>query len=55
VHVIVSAAPGPHQGDVIEQLKARGLRSGLTPERPALGRMHRLLPLLLDALSGSDQ
>ena len=31
---------------------ARGFRRGLAPARPALGRMHALLPILLDAFGG---
>jgi hypothetical protein len=54
VHVIVSIASGHNRADVLERLRARGFRSGLTPERPALGRMHTLLPLLLGAFSGRD-
>jgi hypothetical protein len=45
VHVIAS------RPQILEQLRARGFRSGLTPARPSLGRMHTLLPVLLDALS----
>jgi hypothetical protein len=40
---------------VLDRLRARGFASGLTPQRPSLGRMHTLLPLLLDAFSGRDQ
>ena len=47
VHVIASRRM------VLERLRARGFHSGLTPARPSLGRMHTLLPLLLDAFSGS--
>jgi hypothetical protein len=43
VHVITSRT------DVLDRLVARGFRAGLTPERPALSRMHALLPMLLDA------
>jgi hypothetical protein len=43
VHVIASRQP------VLDRLLARGFREGLTPERPPLGRMHELLPVLLDA------
>jgi hypothetical protein len=34
---------------IVDRLLARGFRRGLTPTRPALARMHALLPLLLDA------
>ena len=47
VHVIASRA------EILERLRARGFRSGLTPARPSLGRMHTLLPILQDAFSGS--
>jgi hypothetical protein len=36
---------------VLHRLVEHGFRPGLTPERPALGRMHALLPMLLDAFS----
>jgi hypothetical protein len=45
VHVI---ARGPH---ILGRLRMRGFHSGLTPARPSLGRMHTLLPVLLDAFS----
>ncbi len=51
VHIIASVAPGRSRSAVLERLKARGFGSGLTPTRPPLGRMHTLLPLLLDAFS----
>jgi hypothetical protein len=38
---------------VLDRLQARGFRPGLLPERPHLGRMHELLPILLEALGGS--
>jgi hypothetical protein len=43
VHVIAGRAA------VLDRLRASGFRDGLTPERPRLGRMHELLPLLLNA------
>jgi sulfatase-like protein len=43
VHVITS------RRQLLERLIARGFRSGLTPERPPLGAMHTLLPVLLEA------
>ncbi len=46
VHVIASRPA------VLEALLARGFRPGLTPARPHLGRMHELLPILLDAFGG---
>jgi hypothetical protein len=49
VHVIAS------RPTVLESLRAHGFRSGLTPERPTLARMHALVPMLLDAFSGSGQ
>jgi hypothetical protein len=42
VHVIAS------RKNVIDGLVANGFRTGLTPARPTLTRMHALLPLLLD-------
>jgi hypothetical protein len=45
VHVIAS------RPQILDRLRARGFHSGLTPARPALGRMHTLLPVLLDAFS----
>ena len=38
---------------ILDRLRARGFRAGLTPARPSLGRMHTLLPILLDAFSTS--
>jgi hypothetical protein len=43
VHIIASRAP------VLERFVARGFRRGLTPAQPAIGRMHLLAPMLLDA------
>jgi hypothetical protein len=45
VHVIAS------RPEILDRLRSRGFRAGLTPARPSLGRMHTLLPVLLDALS----
>jgi hypothetical protein len=45
VHVVAS------RRSVIDALLARGFHEGLIPARPALGRMHTLLPILLDAFS----
>jgi hypothetical protein len=45
VHVIAS------RPQILERLRAHGFRSGLTPARPSLGRMHALLPMLQDAFS----
>lgn len=45
VHVV---AAQPH---VIERLLARGFRPGVAPRPPALGAMHELLPMLLDAFA----
>jgi hypothetical protein len=47
VHVIAS------RPQILDRLRTRGFRSGLTPERPSLGKMHTLLPVLLDAFSAS--
>jgi len=43
VHVVASRAA------VLERFRAGGFRDGLAPPRAALGPMHGLLPLLLDA------
>ena len=43
VHVITS------RDAILDGLLARGFHGGLLPGRPALGRMHALLPILLDA------
>jgi len=43
VHVIASRRP------VLDRLMIYGFREGLTPKRPIVGRMHKLLPVLLDA------
>jgi len=45
VHVIAG------RPQILDRLRARGFRSGLTPARPSLGRMHTLLPILQDAFS----
>jgi hypothetical protein len=55
VHVIASGAPGPNRTAVLERLRAHGFRDGLTPQRPALGRMHAMLPTLLDAFSNGSK
>jgi hypothetical protein len=43
VHVVTNRT------SVLERLRAHGFRAGLSPTRPALGRMHELVPILLDA------
>jgi len=43
VHVIANRTA------ILDRLIAHGFRPGLTPERPSLGRMHALLPVLLDS------
>jgi Sulfatase len=48
VHVVASRSSDRSQ--VLERLRARGFSSGMTPSRPALGHMHALLPILIDAL-----
>jgi hypothetical protein len=45
VHVIAS------RPQILDALRSRGFRSGLTPARPSLGHMHTLLPILQDAFS----
>jgi hypothetical protein len=51
VHVIIRAQSAPNRSQILDRLVAHGFRRGLTPQRPALGRMHTLLPVLLDAFS----
>ena len=51
VHVIVRKGAAPDRSRILDRLVARGFRPGLTPQRPSLGRMHTLLPALLDAFS----
>ena len=51
VHVIVRTGSAPDRSRILDRLVARGFRAGVTPRRPALGRMHTLLPVLLDAFS----
>ena len=36
---------------ILDALRSSGFQTGLTPARPALGKMHTLLPVLLDAFS----
>ena len=43
VHIVTSRKP------VIDALLAQGFRTGLTPGRPAISRMHALVPVLLKA------
>ena len=45
VHVITSRSP------ILDRLRARGFRSGISPSEPALAKMHALLPVFLDAFS----
>jgi hypothetical protein len=52
VHVVASRTT---RLAVLDALRARGFRNGLTPQRPKLSRMHELVPILLDAFSGSDR
>ena len=47
VHVIASRQA------VLDRLIASGFRAGLTPARPAISRMHALLPTLLNAFGNS--
>ena len=51
VHVIAPAGSTPDRSAILARLTARGFRPGLIPQRPALGKMHTLLPILLDAFS----
>jgi hypothetical protein len=45
VHVITS------RPSIFNRLLARGFRPGLTPQAPSLGRMHAMLPVLLDVFN----
>jgi hypothetical protein len=45
VHVIASRPA------ILDALRTHGFRDGLTPERPSLGKMHTLLPILQSAFS----
>lgn len=47
VHVITNRA------EILAPLRAAGLRPGLKPGRPAIGRMHELTALLLQAFDGA--
>jgi hypothetical protein len=49
VHVVARRKP------ILDRLLAHGFRAGISPARPVLGRMHTLLPILLDAFSGNRQ
>lgn len=48
VHVIASRRA------VLDRLRARGFQDGLTPQRPAIGRMHALLAILLEAFHDEE-
>lgn len=48
VHVIAS------RPEILRALTARGFSAGLAPSRPALGKMHTLVPALLGAFAGGD-
>jgi hypothetical protein len=52
VHVVVPTGSTIDRSAILARLEQSGFRSGLTPARPSIGRMHTLLPLLLDAFSG---
>jgi hypothetical protein len=49
VHVITN------RGQLLDRLMARGFRAGLSPQRPSLGGMHTLLPLLLEAFGERER
>jgi hypothetical protein len=48
VHVIASRPA------LLEALRARGFRDGLSPQRPVLARMDTLMPILLDAFGNAE-
>jgi hypothetical protein len=52
VHVIACRSSLREQ--MLDRLRAHGFRSGVAPERPAIGHMHTLLPMLLDAFGRGD-
>ena len=49
VHVI------GRQRHILDRLRHAGFRSGLEPQRPPIGVMHELTPMLLDAFDASDR
>jgi len=49
IHVIAS------RSELLEPLFARGFREGVTPERPVVGKMSELLPMITNALDGSAE
>jgi hypothetical protein len=51
IHVIASR--GTRQA-VLDRLRGHGFKSGLTPSRPAIGHMHTLVPVLLDAFGDPE-
>lgn len=51
IHVI---APRTARKSVLDRLRGHGFRSGLEPTRPSIGRMHTLLPVLLDAFGDPE-
>jgi hypothetical protein len=48
VHIITN------RREILDSLSAHGFVRGLTPARPHLGQMHEVVPVILDALSGSS-
>ena len=48
VHVITN------RHDILESLTSRGFVNGLTPGRPHLGQMHEIVPIIMEAFSGTD-
>jgi hypothetical protein len=48
VHVIASRTA------VLDRFRAEGFRTGVTPARPAIGRMHTLAPKLLHAFGDAQ-
>jgi hypothetical protein len=49
VHIIASRTA------LLQRLEAHGFHSGLAPDRAAIGPMHTLLPILLDAFGGAPE
>jgi hypothetical protein len=40
---------------ILDRLRGAGFRPGLEPQRPSIGVMHELTPMLLDAFDGPDR
>jgi hypothetical protein len=47
VHIIASRTSA--REEMLDRLRSHGFRTGLSPDRPILGKMNELLPMMLDA------